>query len=990
MLCPFCGSTSVHSSGACPVCGRTLPPPALPGEEPMLSRPPSVVHADDLLTQPIRSFSASGVSRPASTGPIDAGQIVNGRYHVIRLLGRGGMGAVYHAWDEELGVGVALKVILPGDIEAPDVVDEMERRFKKELLLARQITHRNVVRIHDLGEVDGVKFITMPYIKGQDLATMLKGGALPIGRALALARQLASGLAAAHDAGVVHRDLKPANVMVEEGDWALLMDFGIARSVHGGSSQATLPGTVVGTIDYMAPEQARGEMVDARADIYAFGLIFYEMLTGRRHLTGDGSVSDLVARMSAAPPPVRTLRAEIPAPLDAIVTRCVQPKPDDRYASCGELIAALEGLDTEGRAVVRPEPRAVSSRLIAGAVAVLMGVSGGAYWTASRRAAPASAVARAPVSVLIANFENKAGDPAFDGTLEQALGLALEGAPFISSYSRQTAQRVAAQVVPGATLDEANARLVSKREGIRVVLAGAVAREDGAYVLTVRALEGADGRELSVARATADSKDQVLAAVSSVANNVRRALGDATPESEMGGAETFTASSLEAAHAYEQAQQLQRAGDTGGAIAAYKRVIALDPGLGRAYAGLAAVYANTGQVEEAKRQYELALERLDRMTERERFRTRSSYFLFTRNPERASDELTALVEKYPADTAGLGNLAFAWFLRRDMTRALEVGRKATAVYPENVLQRTNVALYAMYAGDFESATTEARAALAINAKHGKAMLALAISELASGRSDGATAIYESLRPISPSLAAQGLADVALFEGRATEAASLLERGAETDRTTGNTAAAARKLTAVAEARRLQGRGAEAARLAAQAVAATPAFEVKVEAARVYLDLGMLKEASAVADSLRTSLQTDPQAYARVIDGFVLIGRKQPAAAVIAFTEAQKLADTWLGRFGLGRAYLEAGAYPEAEAAFAACLRRRGEATALYLDDVPTYRVFPPVHYYLGRAQEALRSSGARESFRTFLAIKQRGTDPLAADARSRLAGLGGD
>ena len=936
------------------------------------------------MTMAARPSTPSKVTRPAPNGPIDAGQIINGRYHVIRLLGRGGMGAVYHAWDEELGVGVALKTILPSQDEAPEALEEMERRFKKELLLARQITHRNVVRIHDIGEVGGIKFITMPYIKGQDLATMLRSGPLPVARALALSRQIVSGLAAAHDAGVIHRDLKPANIMVEEGDWALLMDFGIARSVRGGTSKGTLAGTVVGTIDYMAPEQARGEPVDARADIYAFGLIVYEMLTGRRQMVGDGSVSDLVARMNTAPAPVRTLKPEIPESLDAIVTRCVQPEAADRFAGCDELMTALDALDAEGRAIVKTQPRALTPRLIAAAAAVLIGVGGGAYWTASRRTAPAPAAARAPVSVLIANFENKANDPVFDGTLEQALVLALEDAPFISSYSRQSAQRAVAQVTPGATLDEANARLISKREGIRLVLAGSVALHEDEYVLEVRTLNGADGQELSVARATADSKEDVLAAISRVASSVRRSLGDATPESEMIRMETFTASSLDAARAYEEAQRLQRAGDSKGAIAEYQRVIALDPGLGRAYAGLAAVYANTGQVEEAKRNYELALERIDRMTERERFRTRSSYFLFTRNPERAIEELTALVDKYPADTAGFGNLAFAWFLRRDMAKALEIGRKATAVYPNNVLQRGNVALYAMYAGDFETSIKEAQAALELNPKYAKGMVALGVSHLAAGRTPEAVGAYERLNSVNPSLSTLGLADIALYEGRASDAAALLERGAAADGAEGNTAAAARKLTALATARRLQGRNADAARLAQQAVKATDTFEVKVEAALVYVELGMLKEATALADALRSSLQPDPQAYARVIDGFVLIARKQPADAVNAFTEAQKRADTWLARFGLGRAYLDANANIEAQAAFDACLRRRGEATALFLDDLPTYHVLPPVHYYVGVVQEKLNSSGA-ESFKTFLSIKQRGDDPLVADARARLA-----
>jgi eukaryotic-like serine/threonine-protein kinase len=960
-------------------------PDPLPGEDSGLSRPPSVVFSDETLTMAGRAATPSHIAWPGPKSSLAAGQIINGRYHVIRMLGKGGMGAVYHAWDEELGVGVALKIILPGQDESPAVLEEMERRFKKELLLARQITHRNVVRIHDIGEVNGIKFITMPYIKGEDLASILSGGPLPVKRAMALARQIVAGLGAAHDAGVIHRDLKPANIMVEDGEWALLTDFGIARSVSGGTSKGTIAGTVVGTIDYMAPEQARGEVVDARADVYAFGLILYEMLTGRRHMAGDGAVSDLVARMNAAPPGVRTLKPDIPEPVDALVTRCLQPAAADRYASCAELMAALNELDAEGRAIPTARARGVSTRFVALASAIIIAVSGMAYWTAGRRAAASRASDRAPVSVLVANFNNQAKDPVFDGTLEQALGLAMEGAPFIASYSRQAAQRVAATVTPGAVLDEANARLVSRREGIQVVLAGSVAFDRGDYVLAVRALDGATGKELAVARAEADSKDDVLGALSRVAASLRRSLGDATPESEMGDAETFTASSLDAARAYEQAQQLQRAGNVDGTIEAYKRVIELDPGLGRAYAGLAAVYANLGQREEADRNYRLAMARLDRMTERERFRTRSAYFLFSRNPAGAIEELTTLVEKYPADTAGFGNLAFAWFLRRDMTKALEIGRKATAVYPTNVLQRTNVALFAMYASDFVSAATEAQAALKINEKHAKAMLVLAVSHLGSGRAKEAVAMYEQLKAVNPSLATFGLADVALHEGRAADAAALLERGAAADGADRNTSAAGRKLTALAQARRLQGRAGDAVRLVQQALKVTDAIEVKVEAASLYLDLGMLKEAAAIADDLRASLQPDPQAYARVIDGSVLLARRQPRDAVTAFSDAQKIADTWMGRYAMGRAYLDLQLYTEAYAAFETCLRRRGEATALFLDDLPTYRVFPPVHYYMGLAQQGLNSPAAAESFKTFLAIKQRGDDPLVAAARLRLS-----
>jgi serine/threonine protein kinase len=227
----------------------------------------------------------------SATGPLRVGQAFGPRYHIIRVLGVGGMGAVYHAWDAELGMAVALKVIRPETSTDPATAQEMERRFKQELVLARQVTHKNVVRIHDLGEISGIKYITMPYLDGSDLATKLKERTkLPVSEALSIARDVAAGLAAAHEAGIVHRDLKPANIMILT-DRAVIMDFGIARSAEnvvaatapsslpltgtpgwqtlGGVTTATVAGAVLGTVHYMAPEQARGEVVDQRADVYA-------------------------------------------------------------------------------------------------------------------------------------------------------------------------------------------------------------------------------------------------------------------------------------------------------------------------------------------------------------------------------------------------------------------------------------------------------------------------------------------------------------------------------------------------------------------------------------------------------------------------------------------------------------------------------------------------------------------------------------------------
>jgi tRNA A-37 threonylcarbamoyl transferase component Bud32 len=254
----------------------------------------------------------------AAEGPLHVGQQFSPRYIIVRLLGIGGMGAVYQAWDTELSVMVAVKVVRPEVTRDPVAARDIERRFKQELLLARQVTHRNVVRIHDMGEIDGIKYITMPFIEGDDLATVIRKSGRPEMPALmAIARQVASGLKAAHDAGVVHRDLKPANIMLGSDSEAVIMDFGIAHTASDQKAAAiasvrkagtllpksleseltrvaatmqagTAVGAIVGTVAYMAPEQARGEDIDQRTDIYAFGLILYDLLLGKRRVEDGG------------------------------------------------------------------------------------------------------------------------------------------------------------------------------------------------------------------------------------------------------------------------------------------------------------------------------------------------------------------------------------------------------------------------------------------------------------------------------------------------------------------------------------------------------------------------------------------------------------------------------------------------------------------------------------------------------------------------------
>ncbi len=329
------------------------------------------------------------------SGPLRIGQDFGPRYHVQKLLGSGGMGVVYQALDRELGEDIALKVLrAPARLAAPGSLAEMQRRFRAELVLARKVTHKHVIRIHDIGEIDGIKFISMPLVKGRDLAAILANGPLPVERALRYARQIVAGLMAVHAAGVIHRDLKPSNIMIGEDDQVLLMDFGIARpnAPAAAAQPRTIAGAIVGTTAYMAPEQARGEAVDQRTDVYGCGLIVYEMLCGTRpNLT----IAELLARMKATPPPPRQVNPAVPAELDSIVTRCLKPAAADRYQTSVDLGAALSGLRRKKRRAVpafaTPTwlPRAAALL----AVALLAGL---AYWLVTTpRGANALARARA-------------------------------------------------------------------------------------------------------------------------------------------------------------------------------------------------------------------------------------------------------------------------------------------------------------------------------------------------------------------------------------------------------------------------------------------------------------------------------------------------------------------------------------------------------------------------------------------------------------------
>jgi serine/threonine protein kinase/tetratricopeptide (TPR) repeat protein len=943
--------------------------------------------------------TASSVRRPSDAAADLVGKPLGTRYHILTLLGAGGMGAVYETYDRDLGVVVALKTVRPELAADPETARMLERRFKQELLLARQITHKNIVRVHDMGEVDGIKYITMPFLKGEDLSTILKReGRLTPRRVLAIARQVASGLAAAHEAGVVHRDLKPANIMIDTAGDALIMDFGVATSgaqalASSGSdgqvgisgTAATMAGSVVGTIEYMAPEQARAQPVDQRADIYAFGLILYDLLLGRTRASRTASViAELNLRMAEPPPPPRTIDPTVPEALDRIITKCIQTDADQRYATTKELIADLELLDENGEPL--PIMRRWTWRMAAAAAVVVLGIVGLTWWLARTPAPPAE---HEPVSVLIADIRNATGEPELDGTLEPMLQMALEAASFVSAYDRGGIRR-SLGVRPPETLDERTATEFAVKQGLGVVLSGSVEKQGTRYAVSVKATQAVTGTVLVEDTERASSRDKVLEVATQLAGTVREALGeeDSSGTAQRFAMETISTKSLEAVRAYAKGMEALSRSRFDDALGSFQQAVALDPDFGSAYGAMAIVSNNLDRQDDAKRHVEEALKHIDSMTERERYRTRGMYYYLTNDYTACVKEYGDLITRFSGDASARNNRALCLSNLRQWSEAIQDMEKVIQILPNRALYRENLALYKAYSSDFEGALS---AVGAINDPGWLAKLAQAFAEVGLGQIKSAATTYRAVgeaHPLGASYTPSGLADLAIYEGRFTDAVGFLIEGAASDLKGEEPYRAARKYASLAYVQLEQNRKPAAIASAERAVATNQTFKVRFLAARVFADAGAPDKAQAIAEALDKEIQAEPRAYARLIEGLLAMRRGEAAEAVQKMTEANSLLETWIGHFDLGRAYLEAGQFIQADSEFERCLNRRGEALSLFVDEEPTYGYLPQVYYYQGRVRDGLKSSRAADSYRAYLDIRggsaDAANDPLVKDARARV------
>jgi eukaryotic-like serine/threonine-protein kinase len=592
-------SANVHlPSDADTIFGFTPDPGPSPNPHP--SDSPTIISTSQVLP--------AGYSE-ASQHVLTSGQLLAQRYEVLSLLGEGGMGAVYKARDVELSRVVALKVIRPDLARNRAILD----RFKQELILATQVTHRNVVRIYDLGEAEGIKFITMEYVEGEDLATILhKRGKLPPREAVALIEQVCRALEAAHSVGVIHRDLKPQNIMWETGSGRILvMDFGLAKTLEG--ERMTQTGAMVGTMEYMSPEQALAGHLDQRSDIFSLGLIFYELLTGQTPFRADSALASLIKRTQERVVPVSELDKTVPPELSQIVSRCLEREVALRYQNASELLADLELWSGTGKsgiiaARLKPGPRRWADenrRLLAGAagLVVLLLMTLAYFLTRPQSAIVPETKQGAPVaparSLAILPFRNSSGDAKDDwigSSVADMLSTDIGQSAHLHTVPTDRLHQVLTdlRVGPETAIDPDTLRRVAQFSNADVLVSGQYARFGDQIVIDATIRDLVHDQTVPV-KAQALIKD-LPTAIDSLADSVRKNLSLSANVVEELKAQAFkpNSTSVEALREFDAGSALMRAGKYVDALKHLQAATNEDPQFALAFSRLADAQSELG------------------------------------------------------------------------------------------------------------------------------------------------------------------------------------------------------------------------------------------------------------------------------------------------------------------------------------------------------------------------------------------------------------
>ena len=598
---------------------------------------------------------------------------VIGPYKIIATLGAGGMGVVYKAEDTRLQRFVALKFL------APDLTDDPVAlsRFGREARAASALNHPNICTVHDIGDAEGRAFIVMEFLEGTTLKDRLAAGPMAVQASVNVGIQIADALEAAHAAGIVHRDIKPANIFVGSRGHVKILDFGVAKvrtpdiqQTDLATMTATRQGAVIGTAAYMAPEQASGEVVDHRADIWSVGLVLYEMIVGTRPSTAG------------------RLRVDGDPELERIVSKCLEGDRERRYQHAAELRTDLERVT---RATAIPMSRRKWFLPAVAAVAVAAIVAGWIY-------RPRAATLTDTDTIVLADFTNTTGDPVFDDALRQGLAVQLQQSPFLKLISEERIRKelTLMQQPAGVPLTFRLARDVCVRTASAAVLDGSVARLGSQYILGLRATNCATGDVLADEQSQAARKEDVLDALSQIASRLRTRVGEslATVEKYSKPLEDATTSSLEAWKAFSTASSTYYSRGAAAAIPLFERAVAIDPDFAIAHARLGIHYSNVRESTRARESTLKAYRLRDRASDVERFWIDTFYDRqVTGNVERQRQTMESWAQTYPRDPVPYGLLAgFATSSTGQYESSIAAVDKALALEPDRGPSSTAKAL----------------------------------------------------------------------------------------------------------------------------------------------------------------------------------------------------------------------------------------------------------------------------------------------------------